>query len=218
MKGARAFREALLKGAEELGIELKGKELEAFSLYLQELNRWNRKVNLTALRGKEEIAVKHFLDSLTVVPFLGSEDRLLDIGTGAGFPGMVLKIHRPSLEVLLLDASQKRAFFLRHLVRTLGLQEVEVLHARVEDPEVIERYRGRFDLVVSRAFTSLVGFLEAAEPYLAPGGRALAMKGPKVEGELASLKGLPFSLEERKDLRLPFSMGERTLLLFRLSP
>lgn len=213
-EGDRAFRRALLEGAGELNIELTPAHLEAFELYLRELLRWNRRVNLTSLQSEEEIAVKHFLDSLTISPFVVEGEEVLDLGSGAGFPGLVLKIYRPSLLMVLLDATLKRVFFLRHLIRVLGLEKVKALHGRAEDSRLLEGLGGRFDLVVSRAFGPLRTLLPLVLPYLKPGGRALAMKGPRGEEELRGLERLPMELLEVRYVELPWRMGSRTLLLF----
>jgi len=207
----KGFQEALIEGARELGIPLREQHLNAFSLYKAELRKWNRKVNLTAIEDDEEIAIKHFLDSLTLIPFIEEGMRVLDIGSGAGFPGLVLKIYEPSLRLLLMEASQKKVFFLRHMVRVMGLRGVEVLHRRAE--EVAEEYRGRFDLVVSRALGPLRDFVIVALPYAKPSGLIIAMKGRRGEEETGD--GIGVRLEGVKRLSLPFGMGERTLLLFK---
>jgi len=207
----KGFREALIEGAKELGIPLKERHLDAFSIYKAELRKWNRKVNLTAIEDEEEIAVKHFLDSLTLTPFIEEGMKVLDIGSGAGFPGLVLKIYEPSLQLLLIEASQKKAFFLRHMVRVMGLQGVGVLQGRAE--EVAEEYRGRFDLVVSRALGPLRDFVIMALPYAKPSGLIIAMKGRRGEEETGD--GMGVRPEGVKRLSLPFGMGERTLLLFK---
>jgi len=214
-EGGDGFRSALVHGARELGIVLEPHHLELFEVYVRELLKWNRKVNLTSLRDEEEVAVKHFLDSLTVAPLLEEEGELLDLGTGAGFPGLVLKIYSPSVRAVLLDASQKRVFFLRHLIRILRLKGVEVLHGRAEDPS-LRRKAGEFSLVVSRAFASLEEFLRMAIPYTRKGGKVIAMKGPRGREELCRLReGLPLVLEEVREVELPRGMGRRLLILFR---
>ena len=127
------LRTLLEDGAKALGITLDDEQIEAFLLYLRELKRWNRRLNLTSVVEEREIVVRHFLDSLVPERFLGPEWRIVDLGSGAGFPGIPLKLARPDLSVLLVDSSMRKVAFERHIIRTLGLQGIEALHARGED-------------------------------------------------------------------------------------
>jgi len=170
----------LLRGAEELGLKLGPQQLERFKRYLEELQLWNRTLNLTALREEAEIVRGHFLDSLTVLSCLPTQGRLLDLGSGAGFPGVPLKIARPGLQVTLLEASRKKALFLRHLGRCLEL-ELEVRCQRAEHPGDL---RETFDVVISRALGPLKKVTQLGLPYLKEGGTLVTMKGPKVRREI----------------------------------
>jgi 16S rRNA (guanine527-N7)-methyltransferase len=212
----RELKAILASGAEEIGIALAAPVIESYLFYIEELKRWNTRVNLTALRGDLEIGVKHFLDSLTVVPYLHGARRVLDIGTGAGFPGLPLKIVSPAIELLLLEASQKKVFFLRHMVRGLKLEGVEIVHGRAQDREVQERYAGGFDLVLSRALADLATSLHLALPYTKGGGSIVGMRGKKGEDEARDVDwgSLGLQLREIKRLTLPFVEETRVLLVF----
>ena len=141
---------------------------------------------------------------------------MLDLGTGAGFPGLVLKICEPSLELALLEPSQKKVTFLHHIIRGLGLKGVEVIQGRAEDKKIKALYGGRFDLVISRALGSLETFITLALPFIKEEGRIVAMKGPKGKEEWEGIKGrgLGVVLQEVKLLSLPWGGGRRSLLIF----
>jgi 16S rRNA (guanine527-N7)-methyltransferase len=207
----------LIEGAKTFGVGLDQETVRTFGLYLDELVKWNQKVNLTALRTEKGIVLKHFLDSLSPCPYLPSRGRLLDIGSGAGFPGIPVKIVRPSLEVTLIDSVQKKVTFQRHILRVLGLQEAEAVHGRAQDTKILESLAGRFDTVISRAFSDTETFLSLGHPFLRHGGLALAMKGVVTEDEINLTRK---SMEERYDhlqtlsFVLPFSSFKRSILLF----
>jgi 16S rRNA (guanine527-N7)-methyltransferase len=206
----------LLKGAELIGITLTSEALESYLFYIKELKKWNQRINLTSLTTDRDIAVKHFLDSLTVVPFLQGSTRVLDIGTGAGFPGLPLKILSPSIELLLLESSQKKCTFLRHIVRGLKLAGVEVVQGRAEDKKMIERCAGAFDLVLSRALADLPTSLQLALPYVKGAGRIVGMRGRQGEQErdATDWQSVGLQLIEQRRLTLPFVEEQRLLLLF----
>ncbi len=209
----------MIKGAEEIGVDLPPQVVQSYLVYIEELKKWNQRINLTALRGDLEIGVKHFLDSLTAAPYLQGAKRVLDIGAGAGFPGLPLKILSPYIELLLLESSQKKVFFLRHIVRRLRLQGVEVIHGRAQQREIIGEYARGFNLVLSRALADLPTFMHLALPYTTEGGFILGMRGKMGEQELQGVdwEGLGLRLAETKKLTLPFLQEARVLLLFQRS-
>jgi 16S rRNA (guanine527-N7)-methyltransferase len=211
----RTLKEILARGAEEIGVCLSAQVIASYLLYIEELRKWNARINLTALTEDLDIGVKHFLDSLTVAPYLHGAKRVLDIGAGAGFPGLPLKIQSPAIELLLLEASQKKAFFLRNIVRVLKLEGVEIVHGRAESHEIIKRYAGSFDLVLSRALADLPTSLHLALPYIKKGGHIVGMRGKKGEEEAREVdwdvSGL--QLREVKKLTLPY-VRERRVLVF----
>jgi 16S rRNA (guanine527-N7)-methyltransferase len=204
----------LREGAADLAIELPGKVLSQFAVYLQELQTWNARVNLTGLRSPRDMVIKHFLDSLAVLPFLDDVPSLADLGSGAGFPGLVLKLARPDLTLTLVESRGKKAAFLEYLVALWQLPGVEVIQAHLT-PKLAREWGPRFAMVTSRATFSLERFLELAAPLLLPGGRALALKGPELprkEIEAASqrLAALQLGDLEFQKQRLPVT-GEARL-------
>jgi 16S rRNA (guanine527-N7)-methyltransferase len=193
--------------------------IASYLLYIEELKKWNEKINITALTEDLDIGVKHFLDSLTVVPYLHGAKRVLDIGAGAGFPGLPLKILSPNITLLLLEASQKKVFFLRHIIRELQLEGVEIVHGRAEAGEMKQRYGGSFDLVLSRALADLSNSLNLALPYTKEGGHVVGMRGKKGEEEARAIDwgALGLQLIEVKKLKLPFVKEDRVLLIYQCS-
>ena len=177
--------ERLIAGAQRLGLLLTPEQVESFQIYYDELICWNKKVNLTAIVDYEEVQLKHFLDSLTIT--LALEDMpplLLDVGAGAGIPGIPLKILFPSICLTLLDSVARKTSFLAHLVARLGLGGVEVLTGRAEHLAHDGRYRERFDLVLSRGVAKLATLAELALPFCIMGGTFIAQKKGEIEGEI----------------------------------
>jgi 16S rRNA (guanine527-N7)-methyltransferase len=190
--------EALLaKGACAFGLELDPRQIQAFRLYREELARWSARTNLTALRDPEEIVREGFLDSLACLQFtLPESSRVLDIGSGAGFPAIPLKLVRPSLQITLVEASRKKTTFLRHIVRSLALQDVRVLQRRAEDLATDPSEQGKYDFVLARAVSPLPQAAQLAAPFLRQGGVFLAQVGPGAVRPEASmcLSGEAFEL------------------------
>ncbi|MBN1483122.1 MAG: 16S rRNA (guanine(527)-N(7))-methyltransferase RsmG [Chloroflexia bacterium] len=182
----------LLAGeAGRLGLSLGEKHLGMFRSYYEQLLDWNSRINLTRIVGWEEVQVQHFLDSLSAVLVLpptelASASRIVDIGSGAGFPGLPLKIVFPAIQLMLLESTGKKADFLRHLVQHLGLGGVTVLQARAEEAGRDPVHRERYDLALARAVADLAVLLEYALPLLRVGGLFVAHKGQRVEEEVAA--------------------------------
>ncbi len=210
-------KDLLVNGAKTFGIHLDEKTVEAFEIYLKELVKWNQKINLTAIRSERGIVLKHFLDSLSVDPYLPKHSSILDIGSGAGFPGIPLKIVRPTFKISLIDSVRKKVDFQRHIIRRLGLKGTEAIHGRVQDRGVLDRLGGRFDITLSRAFSDLRTFLALSLPFLKEGGTAIAMRGETDDKEthlLAETEETPYRLKKAVSLTLPFTHFKRTILLF----
>ena len=179
---------------------------EKVGLYLEELLRWNTSINLTAIVDPKEIIEKHFLDSLTLLPYLPKAGRVLDVGSGAGFPGLVLKMARPDLEVVLVEAREKKVHFLRHMIRGLKIQEGIQTVARHLDPENFQRDLGPFQLIVTRATFQPDVFLRLVTPYQTRKGCVLMMRGV-MKGKMGPPpKIVPYTL--------PFSGLQRTLWIW----
>ncbi|MEQ1438056.1 16S rRNA (guanine(527)-N(7))-methyltransferase RsmG [Fontimonas sp. SYSU GA230001] len=179
--GAHALRARLETGCAKLGIALPAAAFDRLLAYLAELQKWNAAYNLTAVRDPADMVTRHLLDSLTVLPWI--HGRVLDVGAGAGLPGLVLAIAAPTLQVTVLDSNGKKARFMRHAVRTLGLANVAVVEGRVEEFAAPDG----FDCIVSRAFSALDDFFRLTRHLLAPGGQWIAMKGKLDAGELAAV-------------------------------
>lgn len=194
-------------------------EIHSLELYAAELKKWNRKVNLTAITKDKEIAIKHFVDSLSLAPYITASDRLLDIGSGAGLPIIPLKIIRPEIPMVSVDAVAKKIHFQRHIIRILNLQNIEAIHARVE--ELHKTHRHAFSVITSRAFTRLDRFVALAAPLLAENGMLIAMKGDRAEDEIAEsdevVNAGGFVVTSVHRYTLPQNMGERVLTFIKQS-
>lgn len=182
--GSSEWNDVLLEGGGKLGAKIGKVERELLTRHAHELIRWNTKTNLTAITDPYEIAIKHILDSIAPLPLISTDGQLLDIGSGGGFPGIVIKIFRPQLEVTLIDASRKKASFLSHVIRTLGLRNAKALHTRAEALAEDPLNSNRFDIIVSRALCDLSSFVAMALPLLSPCGILIALKGRADETEL----------------------------------
>ncbi len=175
-----------LEDLHRLGLELTEQQLDQFLWYRQELLDWNTRINLTAITDPEEVMIKHFLDSLSLLLVYDVPDaRLLDIGAGAGFPGLPLKIVRPQWHVVLLEATGKKVKFLQHIIEALQLKDVEVVHGRAEELAHKAENRGTFDVITARAVASLPALLEYAAPFCLLGGQIIFPKKGDLTEELA---------------------------------
>jgi len=209
----------LKEGAREIGVFLNQKMIEMFLVYLKELKEWNQKVNLTSLKRDADIITKHFIDSLSLVPYLPSKATLLDLGSGAGFPGIPIKIAHPSLKVTLLEATRKKVNFQRHLVRTLGLTHIYPVQGRAEGLKSEEGFHLSFDTVTSRAFSRLEKFLMLGAPFVKKGGYLIVMKGRHAEEELKNnqdvVEDLSLEINRTVELLLPVNKEKRCLIFIK---
>ena len=181
----------LVAGLNHLGYQTTSAQVEMFEIYRTELMRWNERTNLTAIIEPAEIETRHFLDSLSVLQALGTRAptgaglRIVDVGSGAGFPGIPLKLVLPDAHVALLEATGKKVEFLRHMIDTLELRDTEILHGRAEDVAHLPACRETFDLAVSRAVAPLATLAELFLPFVATGGLFVAQKKGDLQSELA---------------------------------
>jgi 16S rRNA (guanine527-N7)-methyltransferase len=214
--------ETLKAGAKKLGLELEPGQLEQFDTYYQELVDWNRRINLTAITGYEEVQIKHFLDSLTVTlawrqAMSKSAFHLIDIGTGAGMPGIPLKVVFPDIKLVLLEATAKKAVFLRHITQKLRLDEVEIVVGRAEEVAHQAQYRERFDLVLSRAVAPLPTLVELTLPFCTIGGSFIAQKkgaiGEEINRANKAISMLGGNLREVQKIDLEEFADERYLIV-----
>ena len=214
--------ERLISGAEKLGLQLNPEQLEQFNTYYQELVGWNRRINLTAITDYEEIQVRAFLDSLTVVlawqpPSDDEPTRVLDVGSGGGMPGVPLKIAFPGIRLVLLEATKKKVNFLKHLSDRLALDNVQVLTGRAEEVAREDDYRETFDLVLSRAVAKLATLAELALPFCTVGGMFVAHKKGNVDWEIIraepAIITMGGKLREVKSVDLPEFTDRRLLVV-----
>jgi len=178
----------LIDHARAIEIDLDHAQNRLFCAHAIELIKWTQKINITTITDPTEIASNHFLDSLVPARFIPPEAAMLDIGSGGGFPGIPLKILFPKLSVTLIDASRKKVSFLKHVIRTLKLENIEALHIRAEDLANHPSYINRFDVIISRALSTLDFFVSLALPFLAEGGIIIALKGEVDNAELDDLR------------------------------
>lgn len=216
MVNRNTFSELLKKGAEKIGISLSPSQIEKFTIYLEQLKIWNKKVNLTALRSDKDIAVKHFIDSLSLSLLIYQKpENLIDIGPGAGFPSLPLKILFPEMKCTLIEARGKKVDFLAHLVEKLNLKDVTLIKARAEEMAK-GKLRESFDLSVGRAVAPLNILLEYTLPYLRMGGYLIAQKGrdvEEIEGAGRALSILGGRISGIRYFDLPFCGESRSLIL-----
>ncbi|KAF0218393.1 MAG: hypothetical protein FD174_3010 [Geobacteraceae bacterium] len=210
-----AAKELFLRGSMQLGVQLTTAELGRFYTFAAELKKWSRKINLTAIKDDADIAVKHFLDSLTLLKVVKGRGRLLDIGSGGGFPAIPVKIALHELDVVSVDAVEKKIIFQRHAARLLHLHGFEAVHARGE--ELAARYAGHFNWVVSRAFSDIPTFVKIALPLIKENGKIVAMKGRGGRDEARAaekhLADLGLAVAEVIEFQLPISGDARSLVV-----
>ncbi len=199
--------------------EFNNEEKELFEKYMQLLLEWNEKINLTAITKKEDIILKHFIDSETILPFIGDGSKVIDVGTGAGLPGIPMKILNNSLDITLMDSLNKRINFLNEVINELKLEKIEAIHSRAEELGRNEKYREKYDVAVSRAVANLSTLLEYMMPFVKIGGKCICMKGPNVQKELKraekAIKELGGELEKVYNFVLPNSDIERNIIIIR---
>ena len=207
--GSTKWKNLIDNGAKELGVKIDRLQKYQFGIHALELVKWNQKINLTAITDPFEIAVKHFLDSIAPAPVIPPDASLLDIGSGGGFPGIPLKILMPSLSVTLIDASRKKVSFLNHVIRILKLENVEALYVRAEDLARDRSFKNNYDVIISRALSSMDTFVLMALPLLAKKGIIIVMKGKTSKEEIES----EYSLIKKK---LDISEGNENIITLNL--
>ncbi len=205
--------------AQEIGYNLQEEQLEQFFTYKELLIEWNKKMNLTAIEQEEDIITKHFIDSLSIASYIPDTAKVIDIGTGAGFPGIPLKILKKDLSITLLDSLNKRITFLEEVIRNLSLENIQAVHARAEELAHKEEYREQYDIAVSRAVAPMHTLLEYMLPYVKIGGKCICMKGPNLQEESKDLQNcleiLGGKIEKIEELVLPETEIKRNIMLIK---
>ena len=212
------FKEELAKAAAEYGISLSDTQMEQYNRYFELLVEWNEKINLTAITEPKEVAIKHMIDSITAYDENLFKDgtTVIDVGTGAGFPGLPLKIFCPEIKLTLMDSLNKRIKFLQTVVEELGLKDVECVHARAEEGARNKNYRESFDIAVSRAVARLPILCEYCLPFVKKGGHFIALKGmqynDEVEEAAKAIKVMGGSKTEIRPVKLPELDDKRAVI------
>lgn len=211
----------LKKGIEDFGLEVNEKVLSDFQEYKELLVEWNQKMNLTGIEDEKEVFIKHFLDSISAVTkgYIQNGMSLIDVGTGAGFPGMPLRICLPELKVTLLDSLNKRINFLQEVASKLSIEDIEFIHGRAEDFGKNEDYREKFDIATARAVAGLPVLMEFCVPFIKVGGYFVCLKGPNANLELEESKKamevLGVEYIEKIDVKLPEIDLNHNILIFK---
>ena len=212
----KEFQDEMLKYAQVISLKLSEKQLNQFWDYMNLLLEWNEKINLTAITKPEEIVLKHFIDSIIVAKEINPNSKIVDVGTGAGFPGIRLKIVRPDLKITLLDSLNKRINFLNDVIEKLHLENIETVHARVEEYGRNKKARETFDIATSRAVANMSVLAEYMLPLVKVNGKCILLKGSQIEEELKqsekALTVLGGIVEKVDDFELPLTDIKRNVV------
>lgn len=211
------FNELMNFYAKKLNIVFSEKQIKQFFKYMNLLIEWNNKINLTAIIEPKEIILKHFIDSLTINKYIEQNKILVDVGTGAGFPGIAVKIYRPDVKVVLVDSLNKRINFLNEVVKELQLENIQTIHSRVEEFGKNKKYRESFDIVTARAVANLTVLSEYLLPLAKVNGKCICMKGSEIEEEINNSKNainiLGGKIEKIDQFKLPDSDINRNIII-----
>lgn len=212
-------RKILIDGFKELRLNVSEEVIDKLMLFMKIMLEWNEKINLTAITEENEVFVKHFLDSATCLStgYIKEGMRVIDVGTGAGFPGIPVKLLEPGIEMTLLDSLNKRISYLNEVVTTLGLKKVMTVHARAEEGGSNEEHREAYDIALSRAVAAMNVLCEYCMPFIKVGGFFICQKGPDIDEELkeagTAIKILGGAVREVREYRLPFSDIKHNIII-----
>ncbi len=219
------MKNKLLTGAKSFGINLSQTQADSFVTYMNLLREWNEKINLTAITEPEDVITKHFLDSMSVLgtKYIKDTDSLIDVGTGAGFPGLVLKIAKPTLKVTLLDSLEKRLNFLKLVSDEIGICDINFIHSRAEDGGKSPATREKYDVAIARAVANMSTLSEYLLPFVKVGGYFIAQKGPLADEELENAKNaigvLGGKIQEVIDVEIPYTdLKHRIVIVKKIKP
>ena len=215
----KEFSNLMIDYGKEINIVFTEEQLQKFYKYMNLLIEWNEKINLTAIVEPKEIILKHFIDSLTIIKYIELNKSVIDIGTGAGFPGIPIKIMREDLDITLLDSLNKRIQFLNEVIQKLELKNITAVHARIEEYAKNKQYRETFDIATSRAVANMTTLSEYMLPMVALEGKAICMKGSEISDEISksknSIKVLGGEIAKIEEFTLPKSDNKRNLILIK---
>ncbi len=213
----KRFEEEMSKKSKILGVRFSVEQIEQFYKYMNLLIEWNEKMNLTAITEPKEIILKHFIDSITILKYIDDNSKLVDVGTGAGFPGVPLSIMNPTLKITLVDSLNKRLIFLQEVVKELNLKNIEIVHARAEEFGQNKNYREKFDIATSRAVANLATLSEYLVPLVKIGGKIISMKASNAKEEIndaqKAIEVLGGKIEKIEEFDLPKSDIGRTIII-----
>lgn len=211
------FNEGLLEKASVLGVRFSVEQMEQFYKYMNLLIEWNEKMNLTAIIEPSEIILKHFIDSITILKDIKDGSTVVDVGTGAGFPGIPLSIMNPTLKITLVDSLNKRLIFLQEVIKELNLKNVKLIHARAEEFGRNKKYREKFDIATSRAVANLATLSEYLLPLVKINGQAISMKAGNASQEIEeaqkAIKTLGGHINRIDEFYLPQTDIARTIII-----
>lgn len=213
------FNKKLNEKLKLININISEDEIENFKIYMELLLEWNEKINLTAITDENDIVLKHFVDSLTIKKYISENEKIIDIGTGAGFPGIPLAIMNKYNEITLMDSLNKRIVFLNDVIDKLKLNNVKAIHSRAEELARNKNHREKYDVAVSRAVANLSTLVEYMLPFVRIGGKCICMKGPNIEEELKNakkaIKELGGEVIKIENFKLPESDNERNIVIIK---
>lgn len=213
-------KEILKKGIIDFNIDADEKMINDFSVYREILVDWNQKMNLTGIEDEKEVFIKHFLDSVSIFKngYIKNNMKVIDVGTGAGFPGLPMKIAKRSLDVTLLDSLNKRINFLQEVCKNIDIDDIEFIHGRAEDFGQDENYREQYDIATARAVAGLPVLMEFCIPFVRLGGYFICLKGPNADLELEeskkAMETLGVKFIEKIDIKLPEIELNHNILVF----
>ena len=213
------FNEKFLEKLNKIQLNVNDEVLNKFWVYMTNLLEWNEKINLTAITDEDDIILKHFIDSLTILEYIPEKSNVIDVGTGAGFPGIPLKIVREDINMTLMDSLNKRITFLNEIINKLGLKKINAIHSRAEELAKMPEHREKYDIAVSRAVANLSTLSEYMIPFVKVRGKCICMKGSNIEEELKTaknaIKELGGEIEKVINFKLPDSDNERNIIIIK---